>query len=230
MSQRAALTRTIVCLSPPTETWASSRFGRPPQLPRQAASCAHATSSGRNPIPVNFEGPVWAGVQACVTGVPCFRVAAGPWLMAGQVKDRAEPGRRGGAGGVLEVTGHKPMLWQAGNGSREACGYLIVWSVPMSGYPRVAGSAAGCSHPFAGPGRGRGAWGGSASGSGQAGSIKGAPAPPGRWGRHRGDLAPGRWPCKPFMRPVLAAGACAAGRGPGPGSGSARRASRRRSG
>ena len=28
-----------------------------------------------------------------------------PWRVAGQVKDRTEPGRRGGAGGVLEVTG-----------------------------------------------------------------------------------------------------------------------------
>ena len=30
------------------------------------------------------------------------------WLAGGRVKDRAEPGRRGGAGGVLEVAGRKP--------------------------------------------------------------------------------------------------------------------------
>jgi hypothetical protein len=64
-----------------------------------------------------------------------------------------------------------------------------------------AGSAAGCSHPFACPpagardrmGRVR------VRRGGQAGSIKTAPAPAlgeGRRGRHKGDLAPGRWPGK----------------------------------
>ncbi len=76
------------------------------------------------------------------------------------------------------------------------------------------------------PGRGRGAWGGFASG-GQAGSITGPPAPPGCGGgaEWTGDLAPGRracgrvmlpWPVRP--RPARRAW---------PGSGSGGRASRR---
>jgi hypothetical protein len=52
---------------------------------------------------------VAAAERACVTDASCFP----PQLLlrlfvAGQVKDRAEPGRRGGAAGVLEVIGHEP--------------------------------------------------------------------------------------------------------------------------
>ena len=59
----------------------------------------------------------------------------GPWRTAGRVKDRAEPGRRGGAGGVLEATGREPDDVAAGNRSRVRL--LGVWlssgSVPMTG-------------------------------------------------------------------------------------------------
>lgn len=118
----------------------------------------------------------------------------------GERPGRSRTGRSlaaaGGAGGVLEVTGREPDDLAAGNGKPGRAGACLVVSGPS--HVRVssgAGSAAGCSHPFAGPGRGRDAWGGSASGcGGQAGSIKRAPAPPGRRGRQTGGLAPGRLP------------------------------------
>jgi MFS family permease len=103
-----------------------------------------------------------------------------------------------------------------------------VRSSHVPGHP-VRCSATGCIHPFACPGRGREAWGGSAS-EGQAGSITGAPAPPeydggAEWtatsrlaGRASGPvMLP--WPVRPR-----------AARRAVTGSGSARRASRRRPG
>ena len=131
----------------------------------------------------------------------------GLWL--GRSRTGRSPAAVAAPEASLRCLALSPML-----ASREA-GAARAWRVsgclvrPMSGVP-VAGSAAGCSHPFACPGRGWVAWGGSASErGGQAGSIKGAPALLGRRGRHRGDLAPGRWPAGLFMRPALA------GRGPG---------------
>ena len=58
------------------------------------------------------------------------------------------------------------------------------------------GSAAGCSHPLAGPGRGRGHGAGRVSGRGRAGPIRWAFTPPGgggqTWGRPRARPAGGR--------------------------------------
>jgi hypothetical protein len=98
----------------------------------------------------------------------------------------------------LRWPGGSPMIGRRETGSRDRAGCIRLFrSVPWWG-SRGAGSAAGCSHPFACPGGGAGAaWGGSASErGGQAGSIKRAPAPPGEGGGAdtRGDLAPGRWP------------------------------------
>ena len=139
------------------------------------------------------------GFRACVTGVSCFpgscHVRGG---RPGEVKDRAEPGRRGGAGGVLEVTGREPDDLAAGTGagSRGRAGRIRLFrSVPWWG--PGAGSAAGCSHPFACPRPGPGRMGRvRVRRGGQAGSIKGAPALPGEGGGADtgGDLAPGRWP------------------------------------
>ena len=56
---------------------------------------------------------------ACVTGGLLFSVSCHVrGERAGQVKDRAEPGRVSGAGGVLEVTGREPDDVAAGNRSR----------------------------------------------------------------------------------------------------------------
>ena len=126
-----------------------------------------------------------------------FLVAAMSWRAAGQVKDRAEPGRRGGAGGVLEVTGRAPDDLAAGNGSRGRCAGIRLSSVPSPGLPvrqcRWLQSSLRVPRPGAGlHGAVR------VRGGGQAGSIKTTPAPPcdGRRGRQIGDLAPGRWPGK----------------------------------
>ena len=70
-----------------------------------------------------------------------------------------------------------------------------VWSVPMSGvFPGLRAvplAAVIASHVPAVAGV---AWGGSASGSGQGRvNQRGRPCRPDGAGRHRGDLAPGRW-------------------------------------
>jgi hypothetical protein len=74
------------------------------------------------------------------------------------------PAAGGGAGGVLEVTGGEPDDLAAGNGSRGPCaGYAVVlMSVPFPGHPVRAVPLAAVI-PSRVPGRGRGAWGGSAS-------------------------------------------------------------------
>ena len=78
-----------------------------------------------------------------------------------------------------------------------ARGIRLFQAVPGSGVIPVRAVPLAAFIPSRVPGRGRGAWGGSASEeAGQAGSIRGTPAPPGRRGRIAGDLAPGRWPGK----------------------------------
>jgi hypothetical protein len=115
----------------------------------------------------------------------------------GGSRDRAEPGRCGGAGGVLEVASWEPDDRAAGNGSRGACGGMRLFYVrPIAG-SSGAGSAAGCSHPFGCPGRGRAHGAGPRQkrrpgGVNQVGDR--AALGVGRWGRHKGGLAPGRWP------------------------------------
>ena len=81
------------------------------------------------------------------------------------------------AASLRRLTG-SPMMWRRGNGSRGPCG-LSGCSGPSPG-PVLsgAGSAAGCSHPFACPGRGRGHGAVRVRTGGQAGSIKRTPAPP----------------------------------------------------
>src|ERR1035441_2809367 len=84
-------------------------------------------------------------------------------------------GGRGAAG--------SPMLWRAGNGEPGAVRGVFgcSGSSHVPGYPVRAVPLAAVI-PSPGPGRSRGAWGGSASEGGQAGSIRWAPAPPGRGG------------------------------------------------
>lgn len=106
------------------------------------------------------------------------------------------PAARGGAGGVLEVTGRSPDdLGGEGNGGQRLCGCSVVsGSSHVPGHPvRAVPLAAVIPSPV--PGRGRGAWGGSAS-EGRSGGVNqdGARAARRRRGRHKGDLAPGRWP------------------------------------
>jgi hypothetical protein len=137
---------------------------------------------------------------ACVTGVSCFpgscHVRGGP---DGRVKDRAQPGRRGGAGGVLEVTGRVPDDLAAGKREPGACGVIrLSGSVPWWG-PVVRAVPLAAVIPSRVPGRGRGRMGRvRVRRSGQAGSIKGAPARPGEGGGADtgGGLAPGRRPAR----------------------------------
>lgn len=150
-------------------------------------------------------GPCQRGVcagggcfRACVTGVSCFpgscHVRGGP---DGRVKDRAQPGRRGGAGGVLEVTGRVPDDLAAGKREPGPCG--DVWlsgSVPWWG-PLVRAVPLAAVIPSRAPAGGRGRMGRvRVRRSGQAGSIKGTPALPGEGGGADtgGGLAPGCWP------------------------------------
>jgi hypothetical protein len=112
-------------------------------------------------------------------------------------------------------------------------GYSVVQVRPH--VPVLSGAAVPLAAviPSRVPGRGRGAWGGSASEQGgQAGSIKLAPAPPGEGGgadtKATSRLAAGQEGL--FMPPALAAGPGVAARRAQTGSGSARRACRRRSG
>src|SRR5262249_3431565 len=119
---------------------------------------------------------VWARLTGRLTGLTSN--CAISWRAAGQVKDRAEPGRVSGAAGVLEVTGREPDDGAAGNGSRGACGVCVcsgpsrVRCVPVRAVPLAAvlpsRARAGAGAHGAGP----------RQGSGQAGSIKRAPAPP----------------------------------------------------
>jgi uncharacterized protein len=116
---------------------------------------------GAGPCQPGFSGFA-VGERACVTGVSGFPGSChvrGEWLV--RSRTGRSPAAAGGAGGVLEVTGQEPDVLAAwGNGSRGfggVCGCAVAsqWSGVIS-----AGSAAGCSHPFACPGRGRVAWGG----------------------------------------------------------------------
>src|ERR1039458_10173019 len=128
--------------------------------------------------------------------------------MAGRVKGSGGARSRSGDGGGLEVGGPGVVLevaadeideLGAGNGSRGAVlgGFSCFQVRPRSGGPPVRAVPLAAFIPSRVPGRGRGAWGGSASEeAGQAGSIRGTPPPPGRRGRIAGDLAPGRWPGK----------------------------------
>ena len=120
-----------------------------------------------------------------------------PWRAAGRVRDRAEPGRRGGAGGVLEAACGEPDDQAAGNGSRGPCrGIRLFRCVPMFRCYPGAGSAAGCSHPFACPRPWPGGMGRSASVQAvRRGQSEGAlPPGEGRRADYLRDLAPGRGP------------------------------------
>ena len=114
------------------------------------------------------------------------------WRAAGQVRDRAQPRPRSGAGGVLELTSREPDDVAAGNGSRlGGCGYSVVSGRPMFRVHPVRGSAAGCIHPFACPRPGPGGMGRvrvreRSGGANQIGAL-----PPGAEGRIAGGLAPG---------------------------------------
>src|ERR1039458_2509476 len=75
------------------------------------------------------------------------------------------------------------MIWRPGNGEPGAVRGVFgcSGSSHVPGYPVRAVPLAAVI-PSPGPGRSRGAWGGSASEGGQAGSIRWAPAPPGHGG------------------------------------------------
>jgi len=124
--------------------------------------------------------------RACVTGVSCFLVAADVRgeRPGGSRTGRSPAARRAAPEASLRRAGREPDDRAAGNGSREPCGGIFSCSGP-SQVPGSsgAGSAAGCSHPFACPGGGRGHGAVRVTGGGQAGSIKTAPAPCGAAGQ-----------------------------------------------
>ena len=96
------------------------------------------------------------------------------------------------------MTGREPDDGAAGNGGRGPCRGVLGYSgpshvrcLPVRAVPLAA------VIPSRVPGRGRGAWGGSASEKRSGGvNQEGARAARGRRGRQTGDLAPGRWPGK----------------------------------
>src|ERR1039458_10538885 len=113
--------------------------------------------------------------------------------MAGRVKGPGGARPRSGAGGVLEVAGHEPDDLAAGNGSRGAVlgGFSCFQVRPRSGGPPVRAVPLAAFIPSRVPGRGRGAWGGSASEeAGQGGAIRGTPPPPGGLGGNTGGPRP----------------------------------------
>jgi hypothetical protein len=130
---------------------------------------------------------------ACVTGGLLFSVSCHVrGERAGQVKDRAEPGRVSGAGGVLEVTGREPDDVAAGNRSRGlfARWYSVVFGpVPGSGFIPVRAVPLAAFIPSRGPGRGRGAWGGFASGGARPDTIGRLETGPGISRRHPDRLS-----------------------------------------
>jgi hypothetical protein len=174
----------------------------------------------------------WRLDWACVDGVSCFPDSC---HVRGERPVGSRTGRSpaagGGAGGVLEVTGWEPddlAAGERGAGGRAGSVRLFRF-VPCSGLSG-AGSAAGCSHPFAWPrpepgGMGRVRVRGRSGGVNQMGARAAGSR---RRGRLVGDLAPGRGGGL-FMRPAVS-GPGAGLRGAATGSGSARRASRRRPG
>src|ERR1039457_7697046 len=114
--------------------------------------------------------------------------------MAGRVKGPGGARPRSGAGGVLEVAGHEPDDLAAGNGSRGAVlgGFSCFQVRPRSGGPPVRAVPLAAFIPSRVPGRGRGAWGGSASEeAGQAGASRRKAPPPGGGGREGGGPAAG---------------------------------------
>ena len=126
---------------------------------------------------------------ACVTGVSCFPVAAVFVRAAGQVRDRAEPGRVAAPEASLRWPAGSPMIWRRETGA----GVVRVFGCVRSSHVRchpVRAVPLAAFIPSRVPGRGRGAWGGSASevsgGANQMGAL-----PPGAGGRIACGLAPG---------------------------------------
>jgi hypothetical protein len=112
---------------------------------------------------------------------PCERV--------GWVKDRAQPGRASGAGGVLDAGAREPII-EAGRG-----GLTSRWGLGVCGYGRPIAGVSGwqaCWLPSSlrvCPGLGgRGAWGGSRPGAGGANHVSvpvAGPAGAGCGGEHK---------------------------------------------
>jgi hypothetical protein len=71
-----------------------------------------------------------------VIGVSCFPGSCHFRGSRGRVKDRAEPGRRGGAGGVLETAGRRAtIIGAAGEQEPGYAGYEVVRVRPSPGLP-----------------------------------------------------------------------------------------------
>jgi len=147
---------------------------------------------------------------ACVTGVSCFLIAAMSVASgrAGQGPGGA-PAAAGGAGGVLEVTGREPDDLAAGNGEPGVQVRVRLCQVrPMSG-SSVRAVPLAAVIPSQGPGRGRAAWGGSASGA----AVRRGQST----GRPRRAAAAGQTDRRPRAWPLAGQRSC----GPAPGCGQA---------
>jgi len=129
---------------------------------------------------------------ACVTGVSCSLIAAG---VCGERPGRSRTGRSPavcGAGGVLEVAGREPDDLAAGNGSPGVVrGIRLFQVVPCFRVIRCGQCRWLHSSLRVDPGRGRGAWGGSAS-EGRSGGANQIGAPPRRRGGQN-SLRPRAW-------------------------------------
>ena len=108
------------------------------------------------------------------------------------------------------MTGREPDDLAAGNGSRGAVQGIGLFRPVPCPVSSGAGSAAGCSHPFACSRPWPGCM-GRVRGRRRSGGVNqtGARAVWGRRGRQTGDLAPGHWPGKLF-HPVACTGGWAA--------------------
>src|SRR5258708_4055154 len=125
-------------------------------------------------------------------------------VAGGVGKDGGEAGGVSVAGGVFEGTGREPDDRAAGNGSRGWCGGVRLFGSVPCPVSSGAGSAAGCSHPFACPRPGPGRMGRVRVGrGGPGGANQGAPPPPGGGGGAGQKGAPRPAPCpgKPFPSP-----------------------------
>jgi hypothetical protein len=154
---------------------------------------------------------------------PCLlsRTAAYSVRAGGWVKDRAEPGRVSGAGGVLDAGAREPIIRAAGKEPR--CLGAVVYAVVCAPRPVVRpGSPLAAFIPSFVPGVMccRGAWGGFASGAGRGQSDGRPRCRAGRAGplvpagdRMFGGLAPGGGGQNSWRSRARLAGGHAAGGG-----------------
>jgi hypothetical protein len=179
---------------------------------RRGSHCSVVIPEGAGPRQGGFAGGSDC-LRACVTGVSCFLIAARSVAggRAGQGPGGARPPWAAPEASLRWPAG-SPMMWRRETGAGAVRGYSVVEVRPMFLVLSSAGSAAGCSHPFAlrpWPG----AWGGPRQNR-RSGGVNQVGARAARWrrGRQISDLAPGRWPGKAVHAACAGGGSAGADR------------------